>query len=162
MVRFQSSVKRSWWLGLALSVLIDFCFAYLVSVFFWSPGQAFLPAFLVLAAVYGVQLAYGAISAIKTLLLYLIEKDARVNRLKQLMTENEVPSSYGVYVDVEDFLYSLANSEDAPAKARFFAAASLGEISGIRQSNRPLLTMTTLMCIEAALERYDPAASPPP
>ena len=59
-----------------------------------------------------------------------------------------------MFADGAGVLDTIAASKDTSPEAKRFALMSLGELNGMRVSNRPLAVMQAYAVIDAAWERY--------
>ena len=159
--RFKSADRRNFLIVLSLTVATDFVAVAAITSFFVDTwGKAFLIGAVVLLALYGVQVCAGAFSAARYSIIHILfNRKQRIDAFVRVMQELRLPQPSTFYLDPEEYLTEVVQSEEASKEARLFAGVTIGRLTALRETSRPVLLMTMASDLEAAISRYAESCS---
>jgi hypothetical protein len=108
------------------------------------------------AKIYAILAAYGLLSMARSAaLFYLFEKESRIKATENSMFELRLHRPDNLYADPADYFLQVVNSPKVTNEAKLSAGATIGTIEAFRLSGRPFQTISLLIVLEAAIERYE-------
>ena len=98
-------------------------------------------------------MVYGLRAALYNVLFNWFNKRTSIDDLKREFRKNELPDNEGGLPDADFYFQSVIDNKDAPEKAKIFSAATLGNLSVLRQYSM-IDTMRAHSRLEQALNEY--------
>ncbi|MBU6235163.1 MAG: hypothetical protein KGQ41_04910 [Alphaproteobacteria bacterium] len=152
---FESKMGRQLLVSVPIWLATEYAICLLLA-FIFSDSNIWGVALAGLGMLYLARMASWAINSVLSIIFYYFEKKARIDAVVAAFYAQKLPVTEAMVsgdsaIEVFEDLINLDSVED---RIKLFASRSLGELAGIKASNRTVLYIQTQFVLEAAIERY--------